>query len=212
MVDRGLYTWAPDHDGVLLILDSCRDRQAGRGSNLDARDRPRPSRAHAVEFSKTVAPSVSGGSRRRTRGRRLRRPPGEQRTIARRRRSLSAARAHETLETALADAQHAAVKRLRRLIDLGDRGLIERDSALLDEAPGLRTRHPEQLRDQRRQVHDAVVGCEGGLLDLTWPPSPALDAIPFLLLAAGRLLTVVDRGQLSGERPLGGQRIGPGLE
>ena len=66
MVVRGLYTGALDHDRGTSILDSCRGRGAkaplDRGSNLDARVPAEAGLgAHAVEFSKTVAPSVAGG-------------------------------------------------------------------------------------------------------------------------------------------------------
>ena len=63
---RDLYTWVPNHDGVLLCLTLDRRADAGRstiggapagGSNLDAhRDHEVTADAHAVEFSKTAKP------------------------------------------------------------------------------------------------------------------------------------------------------------
>jgi hypothetical protein len=67
---RDLYTWVPNHDGVLLCLTLDRHWEAlnapAGGSNLDAhRDHEVTADAHAVEFSKTAKPLQKGFLQRR---------------------------------------------------------------------------------------------------------------------------------------------------
>src|ERR1039458_9798403 len=145
MVVRGLYTWALDHDRGTSILDSCRGRRAKARSTAGrtwthTRSAEAGLGAHAVEFSKTVAPSVAGGFPAQHARQAHSAPAGRTDHCSAPRGAMSAGGSRETLETALADPQHAPVQRLRRDVDVGDGNLVDRDRALGDQAAGLRAR------------------------------------------------------------------------
>ena len=163
MVVRGLYTWALDHDRGTSILDSCRGRRAKARSTAGrtwthTRSAEAGLGAHAVEFSKTAAPSVVGGLPTQHARQALAAPAGRTENYSAARAAVSAGNANEAHKAPLADTQHAPVQRLGGQVQRVDDDRVERDRTLVDQPPRLGARESEALGDQRRYVHGAAVG------------------------------------------------------
>ena len=151
MVVRGLYTWALDHDGVLLFLTRAAARHAKARSTAGrtwthTRSAEAVLGAHAVEFSKTAAPSARRGiSRRSTRGRRKQRPPDERRTIAPGRRPCQPAARRSRTKRRLPTRRTRPSSDSAADVHLADGDLVERDGRPArsgGEPPSARSRTP----------------------------------------------------------------------
>ena len=216
MVVRGLYTWALDHDRGTSILDSCRGRRAKARSTAGrtwthTRSAEAGLGAHAVEFSKTAAPSDAGGLPAQHARQAHTAPAGRTKDYSALAPPMSAGGATQPPETPFADPQNAPVETLGLDVEVVHTNLVERDRSLLDQPPRLRAREPEDLADQRRQVDRAAgAAANSGFLDLAGLAAATLHAVPFGDLVVGGRRAVVDRGQLVRERALGRQRIGAG--
>src|SRR5690242_7574141 len=113
--------------------------------------------------------------------------------------------APQSPEAPLADLEHRAVEPLGREVLLvgAERLAVEAHAALLEQAPALRPRQPEDRLHQRGQVDAAVDRLEGGVLDLLRRPMLDVEAVEALLGRARRRLVVEAGHERPRQRALG---------